>query len=476
MLAGGSLAFVFGVPALFGSTFGLFMVPLQQSQGWSRGEIAFSLTLTTMVAWFAVLISGWLMDHVRLRPLLFVGIVFGAANLAAFSLIGANVWTFYVMVVALAFTSMGASPLALSKIVQGWFETRVGTALGMLYACGAVGGVLHPLIMSSVIAGAGWRQAFLLMGAMALVGGLVAALGLIREPPAVVPIARPANAPVLAAAKSLMIAFLGNPTWWKLALWNFLFAMGSGFIMIHFASLLHDRGATPGQIGAALSVVGASHFAGNLLAGWLVDRVSPRRMAALLMLMPLAAAQLMLKGQGYAALVAAASILGLASGSDCRAPRAAEGRSVRSCQARLRGHGVAGRAVRAGRAGRRRAAEVSAPGQRARLGDHAADCRVARQPYQRRQPVPRGHALHVCLATGWRQTMLIVDVRFVAEPARQVRSFVRLGRPMSLRLTACERNIGRKSDRPTPTTDPKPLHRCNAPLTHCNRRKHPPCL
>ena len=316
MLGGGALAFVFGVPALFGSTFGLFMVPLQQSQGWSRAEIAFSLTLTTFLAWFAVLISGWLMDHVRLRPLLVVGIVLGAANLAAFSLIGANIWTFYVLVVALAFTSMGASPLALSKIVQGWFDKRVGTALGMLYACGAVGGVLHPLIMSSVIAGAGWRQAFLLMGAMALIGGLVAALGLIREPPAVAAIARSANAPALAAAKSPMIAFLGNPTWWKLALWNFLFAMGSGFIMIHFAALLHDRGATPGQIGAALSIVGASHFAGNLLAGWLVDRISPRRMAALLMLMPLAAALMMLKGQGYAALVVAASVLGLASGSD----------------------------------------------------------------------------------------------------------------------------------------------------------------
>ena len=319
VLAGACLAFVFGVPALFGSTFGLFMVPLQQSQGWSRAEIAFSLTLTTFLAWFAVLISGWLMDHIRLRPLLFAGIALGAANLAAFSLIGANIWTFYVLVVALAFTSMGASPLALSKIVQGWFDKRLGSALGVLYACGAVGGVVYPVLISSVIATEGWRQAFLLMGALALVGGMVAALWLIREPPATTSTATASTAlPASSATPSRapMIAFLGDPTWWKLALWNFLFAMGTGFIMIHFAPLLHDRGATPAQTGLALSVVGASHFAGNLLAGWLVDRISPRRMAALLMLMPLAAALLMLKGQGYAALVVAASILGLASGSD----------------------------------------------------------------------------------------------------------------------------------------------------------------
>jgi sugar phosphate permease len=317
VLGGCGLAFVFGAPALFGSTFGLFMVPLQQSQGWSRGDIAFSLTLTTMVGWISVLLSGWLMDHVRLRPLVFVGVVLGAANLAAFSLIGAGIWAFYGLVVLLAFTTMGASPLALSKIVQGWFERKVGTALGILYACGAVGGVLHPLTITAVMASAGWRGAFLAIGAMALVGGLVAVVALIREPPpaAAVPVLTPVDAKAV-GAMAPMIAFLGNGTWWKLAAWNFLFAAGTGFIMIHFAALLHDRGASAAQIGVAMSLVGASHFAGNLLAGWLVDRMSPRLMAALLMLLPLAAALLMLKGQSYPAMVVAASVLGLSSGSD----------------------------------------------------------------------------------------------------------------------------------------------------------------
>ena len=229
-------------------------------------------------------------------------------------LIGANIWSFYGLIAALAFTSMGASPLALSKIVQGWFDKKLGMALGILFASGAVGGMLHPLVLSAVIANAGWRQAFVVMGGMALAGGLVAALLLIREPPTTGVQAAARAEP--AATPSPMILFLRNPTWWKLALWNFLFALGGGFVMIHFAPLLHDRGATPGQIGAALSVMGASHFAGNLLAGWLVDQISPRRMASVLMLMPLSAAVLMLTGQNYATLVVAAAILGLASGSD----------------------------------------------------------------------------------------------------------------------------------------------------------------
>ena len=97
--------FVFSVQALFGSTFGLFMVPLQQELGWGRAEIAFSLTLTTAIAWFSILAAGWLADHSRLRPLLLSGIVLGAANLSAFGLM-TQLWHFYVLVAALAFTSL----------------------------------------------------------------------------------------------------------------------------------------------------------------------------------------------------------------------------------------------------------------------------------------------------------------------------------------------------------------------------------
>jgi cyanate permease len=312
-LAGAGAIFIFGVPALFGSTFGLFMVPFQQSQGWGRADIAFSLTLTTMVSWISALAGGWLADHARLRPLLVVGIVLGAANLAAFSLMGASIWHFYALVVALAFTSLGASPLIMTKLVQGWFDKRLGSAMGILFACGAVGGVLHPLIVTGVIQNAGWRQAFVAMAALHLAFGLLAVWLAARERMPGMVVAPVPRAP---GEKAPMVAFFGNSTWWRLALWNLSFVTGSSFIMVHFAALLHDRGVGPAQIGVAASLVGASHFAGNLLAGWLVDRINPQRMAWMLMTAPFASALLMLYGHGYEAMLVAALILGLASGSD----------------------------------------------------------------------------------------------------------------------------------------------------------------
>lgn len=317
VLAGAGAMFVFSVQALFGSTFGLFMVPLQQELGWGRAEIAFSLTLTTAIAWFSILVAGWLADHARLRPLLLSGIVFGAANLAAFGLM-TKLWHFYVLVAALAFTSLGASPLILAKLVQGWFDKHLGSALGILFSCASIGAVIHPLIITAAMQRAGWREAFFVMGGMALVGGVLALLTFIRE--------RSDGAPAAASGtpapeekertRSPLLTFVGDRTWWTLAAWNLLFGFGGGAIGIHFAALLHDRGVDALRIGWAISMIGASHFAGNLLAGWLIDRMPPKRMAWVLMTLPLAAALLLVGGTHLSVMLVAAAVLGLATGSD----------------------------------------------------------------------------------------------------------------------------------------------------------------
>lgn len=311
-LAGCGLVFVFGVPALFGSTFGMFMVPLERSMGWGRADIAFSMTLATAVSWISVLLAGRLSDRLRLRPLLLLGVALGAANLAAFAAVG-SLWHFYLAVVALAFSTLGASPIVLAKIVQGWFERRLGLALGILFACAAVGGMLHPVWVGATIEAHGWRDAFVRMGLVAAIGGGLATLLVVRErrvPPAA---ASPAAAE---SARAVLAVFMRDRTWWTLAAWNLLFAFGSGCILVHYAAMLHDRGVAPGAIAGTMSLIGASLFAGNLLAGWLVDRVGPQRLAWMLMLLPLATALLLLADGPYPTLLLAAAVLGLASGSD----------------------------------------------------------------------------------------------------------------------------------------------------------------
>jgi MFS family permease len=319
-LAGCGVLAMFSVSALYGATFGLFLLPLQQSLGWGRAEIAFSLTLMTFIGPLVVPVTGWIIDHVALRPLVLWGVVAQSINLAAFGSMGGNIWVYYLLVFLLMFTAAGPSILTLAKLVQGWFDKSLGRAMGILFACGAVGGVIHPLWVQAVISQVGWREAFVVMGALSLViAGSVAWWTVYQAKPAPdqnAAVASPETDAVHAATPMSMAAFLRDLIWWKLALFNMLFAFGTGAIFLHFAALLQDRGAAPAQAAIAMSLVAAGGFVGNLLAGWLVDRWSARWLAVLLMLAPMAAALLLYAGGPVSAAIAAGALLGLCSGGD----------------------------------------------------------------------------------------------------------------------------------------------------------------
>ena len=319
-LAGCGVVALFGVTALYGSTFGMFLRPLQQDLGWTRADVAFSLTLLSLIGPALVPLIGWVVDHVPLRPLVIAGVVLQSGSFAAFSLMGGSVWNYYALCIVLVFTATGASMLTLAKVVQSWFDKALGRAMGILFACGAVGGVLFPPVVQAIISSVGWRHAFQAMGVASLVLGGAAALLAVRERGpqrgADAQSAEVTAKPAEQAVPTSMRAFLSDRIWWLLAQWNILFAFGIGFIALHFAAMLQDRGATPAQSAWALSMLGLGGLVGNLAAGWLMDRMSPARLAVFLMLAPMAAALLLYAGGGVPVALLAGGVLGLCSGSD----------------------------------------------------------------------------------------------------------------------------------------------------------------
>ena len=311
------LAFV-SMSSLFGSTFGLFMRPFEEDLRWTRSEIAFSLTILMLLSPFIAPATGWVIDHVRLRSLVLWGVVLQSGNLMAFSLMGGEVWVYYLTCGAMLITGAGASLLALSKVVQSWFDRSLGRALGILFACAAGGAIVHPILVQALIEHVGWRGALLAMGSLSLLLGGLAAWWTVDEGPSGVPraLAPASTPPVSPRAASWLATFAKSRAWWVLSCWNMLFAFGAGSIGIHLAALLQDRGATPAQSAMALSLMGAGALVGNLASGWLIDRTSPRRLAGLVMLLPMSAALLLYAGAGYELAVRAAVARGLSTGTD----------------------------------------------------------------------------------------------------------------------------------------------------------------
>ena len=320
VLVGCCIVAIFGVTSLYGSTFGLMMLPMTKDMGWSRGDITFSLTLMTVFGPAIMPLVGWVVDNVRLRPLILWGIVLQSASLAAFGFMQGSVWVYYGLCLVMVVTASGASMLTLSKLLQTWFDKAFGRALGIMFALITVGAVIHPQITRLVITHASWREAFMVMGLLSLVCGGLAAWFLVRERPVA---AVPANLlPAVSATADVsappvsMRAFLSDRIWWILALWNMLFGFAVAGIFVHFAAMMQDRGMSLAQAATAMSLIGAGGFVGNLCAGWLVDRTSATRLARLFVLAPLAATAMLYFGSSVGVAIAAAVLLGVFNGGD----------------------------------------------------------------------------------------------------------------------------------------------------------------
>jgi len=320
VLAGCCIVAIFGVTSLYGSTFGLMMLPMQKELGWSRGDITFSLTLMTIVGPAILPLVGWIVDNVPLRPLVLWGVLLQSVSLAAFGFMHGSVWVYYVLCLAMIFTATGASFLTLSKLLQTWFDKAFGRALGILFALITVGAVIHPQIVSVVITHASWREAFMVMGLLSLVCGGLAAWFLVRERPAdaapASALPAPAVTPDPSAPPVSMRAFLGDRIWWILAFWNMLFGFAVAGIMVHFAAMMQDRGMTLAQAATAMSLIGAGGFVGNLMAGWLIDHTSATRLARLFVLAPLGATVMLYFGSSVGVVIAAAVLLGVFNSGD----------------------------------------------------------------------------------------------------------------------------------------------------------------
>jgi MFS transporter, OFA family, oxalate/formate antiporter len=320
VLAGCCIVAIFGVTSLYGSTFGLMMLPMQKELGWSRGDITFSLTLMTIVGPAILPLVGWIVDNVRLRPLVLWGVLLQSASLAAFGFMQGSVWVYYVLCLVMIFTATGASFLTLSKLLQTWFDKAFGRALGILFSLITVGAVIHPQIVSLVITHASWREAFMVMGLLSLVFGGLAAWFLVHERPAdaaparALPAVMAANDP--SASPVSMRAFLSDRIWWILAFWNMLFGFAVAGIMVHFAAMMQDRGMSLAQAATAMSLIGAGGFVGNLMAGWLIDHTSATRLARLFVLAPLGATVMLYFGSSVGVVIAAAVLLGVFNSGD----------------------------------------------------------------------------------------------------------------------------------------------------------------
>jgi MFS family permease len=145
-------------------SFGVFVEPLVDLFGWTRGDISLAYSIAFIVGLPAVVIMGWLGDRYGARLLML-----GASTLITVGtlLLGTitELWQFYVFY-GFFVGSMGhaAFSVLLPVILTRWFTRYMGLAVGLYWGAMGVGPMIFAPIFRWLIETKGWGNAFTTIG------------------------------------------------------------------------------------------------------------------------------------------------------------------------------------------------------------------------------------------------------------------------------------------------------------------------
>lgn len=154
---------------------------MERDLGLDRSALALAGALTWLGTGLGGVLMGWIADRIGVRAT----VSFGAAMIScglALSATG-HLWAIYLgHGVLIGLFGMGAIYPPLVTYVSRWFDRRRGTAIALIASGQYVAGVAWPAAFASILAGHGWRTAYLGFACVVLVWTIPLALFL-RPPP-----------------------------------------------------------------------------------------------------------------------------------------------------------------------------------------------------------------------------------------------------------------------------------------------------
>lgn len=276
VLLGCFIGMALSTPATLMQPLGLFLKPMTAEFGWSRTTFSSVLAMASLANIVILPIAGYLVDRFGPRRIIAIGAVLGCASYAALSLANSYGQLIGLIMLAVAAGNLASYP-AFMSLAQRWFDKRLGFALAVTSTGLAVGVAIFSFLISTTIATADWRTAFVTVGAIALVVGLANVALLIRDD---------AGGDIGASRPQTkddglsLSAALKNRDFWLYTIAFTLIIFGVVGCNFHLPALLSDQGAPPGLIPTVIAAGAAGSLFGRLVTGILLDRFSVMRVAS----------------------------------------------------------------------------------------------------------------------------------------------------------------------------------------------------
>ena len=270
-------------------TFPVFIGPLQAEFGWSMTQISAAVAVFAIVMGLASPVIGIMVGRYGVRRTMLVSAVFASFAYLGFAVMQ-NLWTLYAVLAVSGFVLTGLTMLPAQTLVTNWFDKYRGRALGLVVLGPAAGGFALPPFNEFLIRLWGWRFAwvFACIVLWLVVIPLVAVFIRSRPSEMGLPVdgiahrdedgeATPAGVSGLPVRRAV--------TSWTFGLLAVTFVLqfagvsALNFHLVPFAE--QEAGFTSQQAAFYFGLTIGFSMIGNVLAGWLADRMRPQVVLAL---------------------------------------------------------------------------------------------------------------------------------------------------------------------------------------------------
>jgi MFS family permease len=268
VVAASALIVCIGMGALF--SLGVFLKPMADSMGWSRGAISSVALLNWIAMGLGSFVWGALSDRIGTRGVAVAGGLLLGLGLVLSSQVQA-LWQLYVTFGFLVGFAVGAFYAPLTSTATKWFTARRGLAVALVSSGIGVGILAIAPLARALTSVWDWRVALLVIGDLAWLVVVPVAL-LIREQPGDVGTGAMGGVDRPGREYSTR-EVLATPQFWAIAVTHFACCAAHSGPIFHMVTHATDQGIGAMAAATALGVSGMASIVGRVGGGLLADRV-----------------------------------------------------------------------------------------------------------------------------------------------------------------------------------------------------------
>lgn len=297
---------------------GPFVEPLEREFGWSRASISFGLTIVGLSGAVLSIPVGMLIDRFGPRRLALVGGLLMPVAFALLSTATGSLANWFFLWSIMAFAVFWIQGTVWVAAVGSRFEASRGLAMAVTMSGASLTSALLPFVATAIIAAAGWRTAFVAVGAIWLVLAYPFIFLFFRGAHDAGPTRRDDDRPAAAPLAGLAVGeAVRMRQFYQLIAASLFYAFAGIGTIVHFVPILTDRGATALGAAGVASLVGLFSLVGRLTTGLLLDRFRANYVGAAVFMLPvISCALLIADGASPASQTIAAAFFGFTLGAE----------------------------------------------------------------------------------------------------------------------------------------------------------------